>query len=178
MSQQYNPPPLWSLRLSLPIFRFVMNLAAHMPGGRYWRFVQLVDWSKRAVDRGANDRATKFANELLALAKRYSDDWNYGNAIHHGHLVLGRVALAAGDLEGARFELLAAGRTPGSPQLDSFGPNMRLANDLLAAGEIEVVQEYFELCRAFWKLGAEHIEEWAADIAAGRAPKFGPNLVY
>ena len=178
MSRKHKPPPLWFLRIYLPIYHFVLDVAARLPGGRYPRFIRLADWSKRAVDRGENDRAARFAHKLLALAKSYPGDWNYGNAIHHGHLVLGRVALAAGDLEAARTELLEAGRTPGSPQLNSFGPNMRLANDLLAAGEARAVREYFDLCRNFWKMGSQHLDRWSEDIAAGRAPKFGPNLLY
>lgn len=173
-----NPPPLWFLRISLPVYRFCMGVAARLPGGRYFRFMILPDWCKCAVERGKNVRATTFAQELLELAHRYPSDWNYGNAIHHGHLVLGRVALAAGDLATARAELLAAGQTPGSPQLNSFGPNMRLAQDLLRAGEHDVVLEYFEQCGRFWSMGGERLAEWIDDIARGRAPNFGPNLIY
>jgi hypothetical protein len=49
-------------------------------------------------------------------------------------MVLGQVALRRGDAKKAASFLLAAGKTWGSPQLNSFGPNMPLANDLLAAG--------------------------------------------
>ena len=178
MRRKHKPPPLWFLRIYLLVFHFVLNVAARLPGGRYARFLRLADWSKRAVDRGKNDRAVRFARELLALAKRYPDDWNYGNAIHHGHLVLGRVALAAGNLEAAHTELLEAGRTHGSPQLNSFGPNMVLAKGLLATGEAHAVREYFDLCRNFWKRGSQQLDQWSEDIAAGRAPKFGPNLRY
>lgn len=178
MRRKRKPPPRWLLRIYLAVTHFVLGALARLPGGRYSRFVILPAWSKRAVDRGQNDRAIRFAHELLALSKSYPDDWNYGNAIHHGHLVLGRVALATGDLEAARRELLEAGRTPGSPQLNSFGPNMRLAEDLLSAGEMHAVREYFDLCRTFWKMGTRFLDQWSDDVASGRAPKFGPNLVY
>jgi hypothetical protein len=178
MGFRNTPPPLWLLRIWLPLYQFGLGVRARLPGGRYSRFVILPDWCKRAVEHGESTRATALAQELLALAGGYPDDWNYGNALHHGHLTLGRVALAVGDLARARAELLEAGRTPGSPQLNSFGPNMRLACDLLAVGEREVVRQYFDLCRTFWELGNEFLDRWDRDVAEGRAPNFGPNLVY
>jgi len=152
--------PLWFLRISSSAFLFSMGVAARLPGGQHFRFIILPDWCKRAVAQGNNVRATTLALELLDLASCYPDDWNYGNAIHHGHLVLGRVALANGDGATARAELLAAGPTPGSPQLDSFGPN------------------YFEHCRRFWTMGETSLANWTDDINCGRAPNFGPNLNY
>jgi hypothetical protein len=37
--------------------------------------------------------AESYANELLAGAPSYPKDWNYGNAIFSGNMLLGRVAL-------------------------------------------------------------------------------------
>ena len=48
---------------------------------------------------------------------------------------------------------MAAGATPGSPQLDSFGPNMTLAKELLEKGQPDVVLHYFALCKNFWEDG-------------------------
>jgi hypothetical protein len=169
---------LWPLRVGLGLFRLGLHLAGKLPGLRYPRFLTLDSAAKRAVERRDYDRATLLARELLSLADAYGDDWNHGNALHHGHLVLGRVALAAGDVPTARAELLLAGQTPGSPQLDSFGPNMRLARDLLRAGEREVVLQYFALCRRFWKMGVQQLAQWTADAEQGRVPNFGPNLFY
>jgi len=56
----------------------------------------------------------------------------------------GRSALHGGHLEGARSCLLAAGHTPGSPQLNSFGPSMSFAREMLEAGEREPVLEYLK----------------------------------
>lgn len=92
-----------------------------------YRFYALADAAKSAVNVGEPDKAQRYAAELLRVAPKYRGDWNYGNAIHDGHIVLGRVALARGDKRVAIKHLLAAGKTPGSPQLDSFGPNMSLA---------------------------------------------------
>src|SRR5205823_9113923 len=131
-----------------------------------------------AFDAGDLGKAEAYANELLTLAARYRDSWNYGNAIHKGNIVLGRIRLRQGDLEKAKSYLLAAGATPGSPQLDTFGPNMALAKELLEKGERDVVLQYFTLCRKFWESHADRLDTWTTDVQAGRIPEFGANLKY
>jgi hypothetical protein len=86
--------------------------------------------------------------------------------------------LRTGDTEGAKKFLLEAGRTPGSPQLDSFGPNMTLAKELLGKGERSAVLEYFGLCGKFWKMGGDKLREWGALVKDGLVPDFGANLLY
>jgi len=73
-------------------------------------------------------------------------------------------------------DLMAAMRLTGSPQLGSFGPNMRLAADLLERGEREAVLEYFRLCAGFWP--RDELKDWAALVEGGRTPDFGANLIY
>jgi hypothetical protein len=164
-------------RAALGVYGAVLGIAARLPW-KYPRFLALHARAERLVERGDGPRAAAFARELLDLAERYRDDWNYGNAVHKGHLVLGRVALMKGDVASARSELLLAGGTPGSPQLDSFGPNMRLAKELLEAGEDGVVLEYFELCRRFWMMGSQSLARWSVAIHESRVPEFGPHLRY
>ena len=164
-------------RGGLGIYLAILSIAARLPW-RYPRFLALHWRAEKLLDRGHLDRADRFARELLSLADGYRDDWNYGNAVHKGHLILGRVALSRGDTATARSELLLAGDTPGSPQLDSFGPNMRLAKELLEVGERAVVLEYFGRCRRFWQMGGPALSRWTAAIEASRAPDFGPNLKY
>jgi hypothetical protein len=142
------------------------------------RFYALNDAAKAAVEVGELEDAGRYATELLELAGRYQDNWNYGNAVHDGHMVLGRIALRSGDVDGAKRELLLAGGTPGSPQLDSFGPNVSLAKDLLEAGETETVVQYFDLCRKFWELEDGDLKRWSVLAEAGEMPDFGPHLVY
>ena len=79
-------------------------------------------------------KAGEYAEKLLATARPEKDDWNYGNAVFEAHTILGRVALSRDDIRGAERHLLESGRTPGSPQLNSFGPNMILADRLLERG--------------------------------------------
>lgn len=170
-------PKRMAFRAGLGIYQAALSIAARLPW-RYPRFLALHWRAERLVERGLLDPADRFARELLSLAQSFRDDWNYGNAVHKGHLILGRVALSRGDIATARSELLLAGDTPGSPQLDSFGPNMRLAKELLEAGERAVVLEYFERCRRFWQMGGPALARWIAAIEASRAPDFGPNLRY
>ena len=74
--------------------------------------------------------------------------------------------------------MLLAGDTPGSPQLDSFGPNMLLAKELLEHGEREAVIEYFKRCGRFWEMERTRLEQWTKDARAGRTPDFGANLIF
>jgi hypothetical protein len=84
------------------------------------------------------------ARELLSVAAGYAKDWNYGNAVFVGNMVIGRVALRSDKHTFlAKGSLLAAGETPGSPHLNRFGPNMSLAQDLLERGERDSVLEFF-----------------------------------
>jgi hypothetical protein len=142
------------------------------------RFYRLDELTKAAFGAGEDAKAAQFADQLLEAATPREGDWNYGNAIHHANNTLGRIALKKGDTKKADEYLLKAGRTPGSPQLDSFGPNMSLAKELLEAGEKETVLQYFELCRKFWKMGDTRLDDWNKEVKAGQVPQFGANLIY
>jgi hypothetical protein len=93
-------------------------------------------------------------------------------------IILGRIAVRQGRLAEAVTFLRASGATPGGPVLDSFGPNMSLAKDLLERGETAAVLDYFELCRVFWKMGGARLDAWSREVRAGTIPNFGANLRY
>jgi hypothetical protein len=104
------------------------------------------------VEAGDLDGALRFADELLAAADALSpDDWNYGNLIHDAHVIRGKAHLASGDLDLAAKELIAASETPGSPQLDTFGPDFSLAWALLLAGRDDEVLAYLRGVARFWE---------------------------
>jgi len=142
------------------------------------KFYQLADLAKMAYNAGELKKAEIYANDLLTQAVQYTDNWNYGNAVHHGNLVLGRIALRSDDLEKTQQYLLKAGKTPGSPQLNSFGPNMALAKELLERNEKEIVIQYFELCGIFWKTGQDKLNKWTTLAKEGNVPDFRANLSY
>jgi len=140
------------------------------------RFYALADLAKSAFTANVPKKASAYAHELLSAAPQYSKDWNYGNAIHDSNMVLGLVSARQGDVTAAKKFLLDAGSTPGSPQLNSFGPDMALAKALLEAGERDTVIEYLSRCRAFWKLGTARLDMWIAAIRGGGTPDFSMSL--
>lgn len=141
-------------------------------------FVYLPDAAAAAFHLERFSDAEAFAKRALALAPSFKKNWNYGNAVHNGHIVLGLLALQTGDQVAAIAELRAAGITPGSPQLNSFGPSMQLAKSLLQIGYVEPVLEYLEQCRLFWKSGGIWLDLWERIIREGRIPNFfGRTLV-
>jgi hypothetical protein len=121
--------------------------------------------------------AESLANEALEAA-HHGIFWWTGDAIHQGNIVLGRLALRESKPDAAKRYLLAAGRTPGSGNLGSLGPNMALAKDLLDLGETATVLEYLESCTQFWIGNRGKLAEWLALVRAGLKPDFGPNLGY
>lgn len=142
------------------------------------RFYALNDAAKQSFIAGKVGDAQKYAQELLALLPQFQKNWNYGNAVQDANLVLGRVAVRDGRLDEAKRYLLEAGKSPGSPQMNSFGPNMTLAKDLLEKNEKQAVLEYFELCRQFWEMDKGRLDKWSGQVKEGKIPDFGGNLAY
>jgi len=134
--------------------------------------------AEAGAEIGEFETAEKSAREALELLPKVPRDWNYGNVVHDVHTALGRVALKRGQIETAEAELLAAGRTPGSPQLNTFGPNMTLASELIRAGKRETVIAYFRECRAFWELGDAKLRRWEWMTRWHIPPDFGANFVF
>jgi len=142
------------------------------------RFYAINAAAKNALQAGNVQEAEALANELARLAPKYTNDWNYGNAIQGANQVLGRIALSKGDVAEAKKRLLASAESKGSPQMNSFGPNMQLAKALLEKGEKDVVLDYFQRCGKFWKMGEDRLAAWTASVKKGEIPEFGPNLNY
>ena len=160
-------------------------------GPGYEMLVQLESKAKASFKAGDTKAAVRYSTELL---QKNTDKswWNYGNVIHSGNQILGLAALSDGNVGKAKRYLLAAGKTPGSPQLNSFGPDMVLAQKLLARGEKQAVIDYLDLVARFWAttpaslrdgkkinrtyadLYAMHrkqIADWKKQIRAGQTPK-------
>ena len=141
----------------------------------------LIGLAPAALYAGESAKAAAYAQELLPLGERLQDSPGFGpglysDATHVGNLVLGRLALMAGDVGKAREHLLASGRVPGSPVLKSFGPNMRLARELIEKGERDAAVEYLDLCAKFWEKEGGRLAGWKAVIKDGGMPNFAQNL--
>jgi hypothetical protein len=131
--------------------------------------------AKAAWAAGDRADARERAEKVLASLRDRKRDWDFGNLLHEMHILLGRVALEEGDLEKADVHLLRAAATPGSPQLDSFGPDWTLASDLLERGRREAVSAYVLRVEKFWESGRDQIAEWKRVLAAGGTPQFLPK---
>jgi hypothetical protein len=135
------------------------------------RYHALARSAQQALDAGENGIALAEATGLLRLSAELPRDWNFGNAVHEGNRILGHLALQRGDVQSAKEYLLKSGATFGSPQLNSFGPPLTLADELLRQGETSVVIEYLQQCSRFWKSREPTIRNWIERIQAGERPK-------
>ncbi|WP_309712467.1 hypothetical protein [Armatimonas sp.] len=162
----------------------------------YQRLQALQEEVEEALEDGDLPLARQRAQEWLE-ADTDPTAWHYGNTIHNANQFLGLVAVREGDLEAAKRYLLAAGNSPGSPQLNTFGPQMHLAQTLLSREEGDCVLEYLDLVAKFWcssqpvpnlfaqllsrygtTQNARKLMHWKLAIQAGEQPRLNRvNLV-
>ena len=116
-------------------------------------------------------KVKEFAKENLELAAVYRCNWNFGNTIHDTNRVLGLVSLKGGDIDAAADYLLKAGKSTGSPQLDTFGPELDLANELLQLGKVDAVKSYLKDIKSFWEMNNGQVDTWLAEIEKGGKPQ-------
>jgi hypothetical protein len=139
----------------------------------FYDLSQVVEQAARSGTAAGIKKGQASAEELSKLAGSFSYDTEYGNAVHYYHLVLGRLALQSGDVEGAKSQLLQAGKAPSSPQLAAFGPDMTLAQELLQRGETAAVLAYLSECEELWLAKPNPLAEWEATIRSAAIPDFG-----
>ena len=132
----------------------------------------------RAYARQDYISVNAIAHDYLSAAEAHRESADYGTAIHQANTLLGLVELQRGEVERAEYYLLNSARTPGSPHIKIFGPNMLLAYRLLEAGKSNCVLRYLDECRSLWKLSFGALWRWRRQIARGHRPNFGPNLSY
>lgn len=141
------------------------------------RFFRLPELARAAFEAGELEKAQQFSDQLLSAGKRYPTNWHFGNAVHYANNMIGLIALRKGQIEDAKQSLLRAGATPGSPQLDTAGPSMGLAKELLEKGEQDIVLQYLKLCRRFWTGHDGKLDDWTRQVKAGAIPEFGSDLM-
>ncbi len=141
---------------------------------RSHRLYLLCNTAKAALDAENLDAAELAVAEYAALTQKpeYSRIEDTG---HELSLLQGRCALRRGDIDTARGLLLKAAEYPCGP---GFGPNLRLARELLERGERSAVIEYLRQCSKSWDSSSERIAEWTRLIEEGMMPDFGANLEY
>ncbi len=134
------------------------------------RFYALEDLILEDYSSDNHDSAKALITEYLELADVYRCNWNYGNAIHDANRILGLMSIKNGKIDEATEYLLKAGRSTGSPQLNSFGPELDLANLLLKLGQRNEVLRYLKDIKAFWEGNNGRIDRWIAEIERGGQP--------
>lgn len=152
------------------------------PDPAYQHSQTLTAQAQAALKAGDPALASALAGQLLRENTNKSA-WYYGDVIYDANQLLGLAALHHGNVNAAKRYLLAAGRTPGSGVLDSFGPEMPLAKALLAQGHKQVVLTFLGEVSKFWatpKPGMERfsavytrngaqLHKWERQIRAGQA---------
>lgn len=128
-----------------------------------------------AVEARLWQQARSVASEIIAAPEKQNESvymmTNGGNR-HLAYTVSGIASLAEGNSQEAAKQLLASAKTGASLMLRGQGPNMRLAEELLAAGEKAPVLEYLKLLESWaWREG-NRLEDWRKQIEAGKTPDF------
>jgi hypothetical protein len=134
-----------------------------------------------ALEAGALERARRFANESLELKDIEARRGMFGghppdSDVHAAHIILGLVDLREGHVDGAEEHLRAASRVQSvEPWEATFGPDFRLARDLLRAGRRGAVLEYLGRYRPLWKSrrGRTQLDDWIAAIGREEDPWAG-----
>jgi len=138
------------------------------------RRILRVSLARMAFEAGDLTTSASLAQALLDEADQEKSDGFRADFLHGAHSILGRVALQNGDVTEAKRQLIASGEVQGSPVLNSYGPGMSLAKDLLDKNERTVVLEYFVLISSFWK--NEKLQQWTAIVKSGGTPDFAGSL--
>jgi beta-lactamase regulating signal transducer with metallopeptidase domain len=122
----------------------------------------------------ARERSRRFAEDLLELAPRFQTDPRYGTAIYKANMVLGSLALKAGERKAAVRYMRRASAAPVSEELEyaSWIPALSLPRDLLEAGERESVVEFLEHMAEINVAGRAYLRDSAAAIRRGQMPRF------
>jgi tetratricopeptide (TPR) repeat protein len=137
----------------------------------YSRWAWLDSAAELAFEIKDYEKAKAYSKESLLLSSSLQNDWNYGNSIHNSNMVLGRLSLRDGDTEKAKEYLLESAKSKGSPQLDTFGPSLKLANELLIVGERDVVLSYLHSISQFWEMDDGCVSKWITQIENNETPK-------
>ncbi|MFN0278555.1 MAG: DUF3857 domain-containing protein [Pyrinomonadaceae bacterium] len=135
-----------------------------------------------AYELGLDEDAKTFATELILDFGQNAADLGYDDAAHIGNIILGRVALRKKDLSKAKEYLLIAIRAPLRKSNSWLGEiDMKLAKELLAVDEREIVIEYLRLCEGLSNLKSEKklfenqskaLKLWQQQIKQGKTPTF------
>lgn len=142
----------------------------------------LTELAKAEFESGDDEAARRDAQRAVEgavdVAKR--NPQQAATLINRGNSVLGRIALAHGDLAQARERLRASLRfaAPASVNFGVAGPDLSLAEDLADAGERDAVIEYLEASRQFWPYDRGLAGHYIRSIQAGKKREAFANFAH
>lgn len=131
----------------------------------------LPELAKAEFEAGADEAAGRDAQRALdSLPEIPGRNANLAaELINRANSVLGRIALARGDLSQAKARLRASLAVPSDATAFRFnGPDLSLAEDLADAGESDAVTEFLEASRAFWLYDRGQIDRIIKLVRSGR----------
>lgn len=134
----------------------------------------------------ANDvaRAVVFATQMQTMISDLLSKHQFVNEYALNHYIvndaLGRAAFLRGDYQAASDYLQKAAEiSPGSGgtiQLDYFGPNLWLAEQLVRVGKYDVVLKFLQTCKGgIWRHDNEKADRWIAALQSGKPSDLSPN---
>lgn len=135
-------------------------------------FILLPYAARDAYRTGDVEKAKKYADSLLGIARTLEDELMQGDALNAAYGVLGLVALSKENYSLALEYLSKSAKIPQSPTLARFGPNMLLPRELLNAGFDKEVIRYLEEIRSVYISGVDRIDTWITYIERGWDPDF------
>lgn len=146
------------------------------------RLELLKNLSKAAYRLERFDRAKQLATELVLDFGQNTRTANFETATHTGNIVLGLIALRAGDLSKAKDYLLIAIRAPLRDERSHLSRvDTELAKELFGKGEKTTVAEYLKLCEGLGNLKnypdlydgeRKSLKLWQEQIKTGKTPSF------
>ena len=130
-------------------------------------------WRTRVRATAEYAWSKRYAQDALALARKFPDDPHSGVVIYQTNLLLGMHALREGDREQAVRYMLDASQTPPSAELARWVGipiQFRLSHDLLKEGERESVATFYERTASLQPVLRERLLKDAAAVRAGAMP--------
>jgi hypothetical protein len=127
-----------------------------------------------AIDASEWELAKKTAADLIASTEKKSSSGLDLGALRHSALTIrGLAELGQGNLAAAEKSLVDSMKVKGEMMLRNSGPNFRLAEELLAKGRKQAVDQFLVLVgESVWRDSAK-AAEWRKDLAAGKEVDFG-----
>ena len=159
-------------------------LAALPEAQRYLRMSLLAEAAyTNAEETGANKRdavaakaawetARKCAREALQLAAKFPNDPDHGTAIYNANMVLGLLALRAGNRKAAVQSMLDASKAPATEELaySMTDFSLKLPEWLFKDGERNSVAEFLERFAQTSVSAKGYLQESAKAIRSGKKP--------